>query len=257
MAISKTHGYYLTLSSHQIAKCRELATGTLCPETQPLRLGTTEVPCETELFIKPTSMPATCSTRYLDITRSVYHKLKYHNTWIFIIKSMDNLAISCEDRDQTINTQLTGIGAITLAETCRAYTPQMVLTPNRHLNSFNYVDFIPETELVTNLTIPNFTKKQLKKVITHIKPIIKLNDMGDYSKSLSELDLMIAEETNRNKLENKSDLHTYLFIIIVVIAITYVGVKIIKKQKNKRTLHILKCSIMVPRNSPNVEMINI
>jgi hypothetical protein len=131
----------------------------------------------------------------------------------------------------------------------------MVLIPNRHLNSSNYVDFIPETELVTNLTIPNFIKKKLKKVITHSKPIIKLNDMGDYSKSISELDLMIEEETNRNKLENKSDLHTYLFIIIVVIAITYTGVKIIKKQKNKRTLHIFKHS-MVPRNSPDVEIIN-
>jgi hypothetical protein len=70
---------------------------------------------------------------------------------------MGNLAISCNDRDQIINTQLTGIG--TLVEICRAYTPLMVLILNKHLNTSNDIDFIPETELVTNLTIPNFIKK--------------------------------------------------------------------------------------------------
>lgn len=60
MAISKTHKYYLTISINHLLSCRELGSKTLCPETQPLRMGSTSLPCEIELFIKPTVLPVTC-----------------------------------------------------------------------------------------------------------------------------------------------------------------------------------------------------
>ncbi|KAL4126961.1 hypothetical protein QTP88_011181 [Uroleucon formosanum] len=37
-----------------LMKCRELASITMCPETQPLRIGSAGLPCEVELFMKPT-----------------------------------------------------------------------------------------------------------------------------------------------------------------------------------------------------------
>jgi len=65
--------------------CKELVSITLCQETQPLRLGIAGLPCEIELFMKPTTISRTYAIQYLDITRSIYHKLKNHNKWIYII----------------------------------------------------------------------------------------------------------------------------------------------------------------------------
>ncbi|XP_029345748.1 uncharacterized protein LOC115034123 [Acyrthosiphon pisum] len=52
MAISKTHEYYLTISVTHLMNCRELASVTMCPEKQPLRMGSAGLPCEIELFMK-------------------------------------------------------------------------------------------------------------------------------------------------------------------------------------------------------------
>ncbi|KAL4153576.1 hypothetical protein QTP88_001409 [Uroleucon formosanum] len=116
IAISKTHEYYLTLCMNHLMLCRQTNMGTLCPETQPLRLGASELPCEVELFVKPSSIPISCPIHYVDITRSIYHRLKYQNAWIYTIKTTDNVAVSCENRDQAINIQLTGNGVLTLNE---------------------------------------------------------------------------------------------------------------------------------------------
>ncbi|KAL4119479.1 hypothetical protein QTP88_012286 [Uroleucon formosanum] len=147
IAISKTHEYYLTLCMNHLMLCRQTNMGTLCPETQPLRLGASELPCEVKLFVKPSSIPISCPIHYFDITRSIYHRLKYQNAWIYTIKTTDNVAVSCENRDQAINIQLTGNGVLTLNEDCRGYTPQLVLTPSRHLNSTHYKDLISDDNI--------------------------------------------------------------------------------------------------------------
>ena len=86
--------------------CRQISMGTLCPEIQPLRLGASELPYEVELFIKPSVIPSTCPMHYPDNTRNIYHRLKYQNAWIYTIKTTDNVAISCENRDQVMNSRL-------------------------------------------------------------------------------------------------------------------------------------------------------
>ncbi|XP_025207737.1 uncharacterized protein LOC112603414 [Melanaphis sacchari] len=49
IAISKTHEYYLTLSLNHLNTCKQIKIGTLCLETQSLRLGASELPCEVEV----------------------------------------------------------------------------------------------------------------------------------------------------------------------------------------------------------------
>lgn len=97
--------------------CKELVSMILCSETQLFRLGTAGLPYEIELFIKPTIIPRTCAVKYLDITRSIYHKLKNHNKWIYIINTMDNVTVTCNQGDNVGNIQLTGVGIITIKKT--------------------------------------------------------------------------------------------------------------------------------------------
>ncbi|KAL4100822.1 hypothetical protein QTP88_020851 [Uroleucon formosanum] len=200
IAISKTHEYYLTLCMNHLMLCRQTNMGTLCPETQPLRLGASELPCEVELFVKPSSIPISCPIHYLDITRSIYHRLKYQNAWIYTIKTTDNVAVSCENRDQAINIQLTGNGVLTLNEDCRGYTPQLVLTPSRHLNSTHYKDLISDVGITTNLTIPASLKQKISSGNTHTNSVIKLTDLGQYSKSIEEIEQLIQEEKDKQNI---------------------------------------------------------
>ncbi|KAL4105010.1 hypothetical protein QTP88_020285 [Uroleucon formosanum] len=200
IAISKTHEYYLTLCMNHLILCRQTNMGTLCPETQPLRLGASELPCEVELFVKPSSIPISCPIHYLDITRSIYHRLKYQNAWIYTIKTTDNVAVSCENRDQAINIQLTGNGVLTLNEDCRGYTPQLVLTPSRHLNSTHYKDLISDVGITTNLTIPASLKQKISSGNTHTNSVIKLTDLGQYSKSIEEIEQLIQEEKDKQNI---------------------------------------------------------
>ncbi|KAL4153720.1 hypothetical protein QTP88_001553 [Uroleucon formosanum] len=225
IAISKTHEYYLTLCMNHLMLCRQTNMGTLCPETQPLRLGASELPYEVELFVKPSSIPISCPIHYLDITRSIYHQLKYQNAWIYTIKTTDNVAVSCENRDQAINIQLTGNGVLTLNEDCRGYTPQLVLTPSRHLNSTHYKDLISDVGITTNLTIPASLKQKISSGNTHTNSVIKLTDLGQYSKSIEEIEQLIQEEKDKQNSKNTTDFHSYLFYVILIIT---AGVLIIK-----------------------------
>ncbi|KAL4127330.1 hypothetical protein QTP88_011505 [Uroleucon formosanum] len=203
MAISKTHEYYLTISVTHLMKCRELTSITMCPETQPLRIGSAGLPCEVELFMKPTVVPATCTVKYLEITRSIYHKLKYHNKWIYIINTLDDVAVTCDQSDNAKNIQLRGVGIFTLSEQCRAHTPQVVLTPSRHLKSVQYLDFIPPVN-IPNVKIPLVPSFKFDNLLNHQTSIIKLNHISDFSKTIEELENAVQDEKNRSILQTTS-----------------------------------------------------
>ncbi|KAL4085151.1 hypothetical protein QTP88_027443 [Uroleucon formosanum] len=212
MAISKTHEYYLTISVTHLMKCRELTSITMCPETQPLRIGSAGLPCEVELFMKPTVVPATCTVKYLEITRSIYHKLKYHNKWIYIINTLDDVAVTCDQSDNAKNIQLRGVGILTLSEQCRAHTPQVVLTPSRHLKSVQYLDFIPPVN-IPNVKIPLVPSFKFDNLLNHQTSIIKLNHISDFSKTIEELENAVQDEKNRIILQTTSD-HLTKFCIL-------------------------------------------
>ncbi|KAL4121559.1 hypothetical protein QTP88_014050 [Uroleucon formosanum] len=213
MAISKTHEYYLTISVTHLMKCRELTSITMCPETQPLRIGSAGLPCEVELFMKPTVVPATCTVKYLELTRSIYHKLKYHNKWIYIINTLDDVAVTCDQSDNAKNIQLRGVGIFTLSEQCRAHTPQVVLTPNRHLKSVQYLDFIPPVN-IPSVKIPLVPSFKFDNLLNHQTSIIKLNHISDFSKTIEELENAVQDEKNRSILQTTSGMHTKIIIIL-------------------------------------------
>ncbi|KAL4127092.1 hypothetical protein QTP88_011290 [Uroleucon formosanum] len=203
MAISKTHEYYLTISVTHLMKCTELTSITMCPETQPLRIGSAGLPCEVELFMKPTVVPATCTVKYLELTRSIYHKLKYHNKWIYIINTLDDVAVTCDQSDNAKNIQLRGVGILTLSEQCRAHTPQVVLTPSRHLKSVQYLDFIPPVN-IPSVKIPLVPSFKFDNLLNHQTSIIKLNHISDFSKTIEELENAVQDEKNRSILQTTS-----------------------------------------------------
>jgi len=121
--------------------------------------------------------------------------MKYQNAWIYTINSTDNVAISCEKKDQAMNILLTGNGVLILNKDCRGYTPQMVLMPSINLNSthfnlrFNLT--ISDVGITTNLTTPTSLKRKISSGNIHTNSVIKLIDLGQYPKSIEEIEQLI------------------------------------------------------------------
>jgi len=233
--------------------CKQINVGTLCPETQPLRLGASELPCEVELFIKPSGIPSTCPIHYLDITRSIYHKLKYHNTRVYAIKTTDNVAISCENRDQLMNIQLSGMGILRLNEDYRGYTPQLVLTPNRNLNSTHYKDFISTIGITSNLTTPTSIKKRISNVIIHTNSVVKLTDLSQYSKSIDEIEQLIQEEKDKKTMKDTTNFHTYLFYLIIIVVAGVIIMKCKTKMSNNRLVNRVRRHLVALRTARKMD----
>lgn len=244
MAISKTHEYYLTISVTHLMKCRELASITMCPETQPLRIGSTGLPCEIELFMKPTVVPSTCTIKYLELVRSIYHKLKYHNKWIYIINTLDDVAVTCDRWDNAKNIQLRGVGILTLSEQCRAHTPQVVLTPNRHLKSVQYIDFIPPVN-IPSVKIPVGPSIKFDNLLNHQNSIIKLNHISDFSKTIEELENAVQDEKDRSLLQTTTGMHTKIIILLCIILGITIVYSLYSTYKNKQKYRSHR--IVVPR----------
>lgn len=101
----------------------------------------------------------------------------------------------------------------------------MVLTPSRHLNSTHYKDLISDVGITTNLTIPTSLKRKISSGNTHTNSVIKLTDLGQYSKSIEEIKQLIQEEKDKQNSKNTTDFHSYLFYLILIIA---AGILIIK-----------------------------
>ncbi|KAF0755040.1 protein DDB G0276689-like, partial [Aphis craccivora] len=149
------------------------------------QLNQSELPCEVELFVKPSSIPLSCPIHYLDIIR----------------KCMD------------LYKKTTGNGVLTLNEDCRGYMPQMVLTPSRHLNLTHYKDLISDEGITTNLTIPTSLKRKISSSNAHTNSVIKLTDLGQYSKSIEEIEQLIQEK-NTNKTIRILQIFTHTYSIL-------------------------------------------
>eukprot|EP00102_Acyrthosiphon_pisum_P021916 XP_016659126.1 PREDICTED: uncharacterized protein LOC107883500 [Acyrthosiphon pisum] len=166
-------------------------------------------------------------------TRSIYHKLKYHNKWIYIINTLDDVAVTCDHWDNAKNIQLRGVGIITLSEQCRAHT-QVVLTPSRHLKSIQYIDFIPPVNIPVSVKIPLLPSAKLESLLTHQNPVVKLNDISDFSKTIEELENAVQEEKDRNILKSSSGMHTKIIIILSIILGLIIAYKLFKIYTNRR-----------------------
>lgn len=137
------------------------------------------------------------------------------------------------------------MGIITISEHYRAHTPQVVLTPNRHLKSTQYLDFIPPVDISTSVELPVVNRVKLNNLLVHQSPIIKLTDITDYSKTIEELESVIQEKKDKNLLQLTSGMHTKIIIILCIILGIIIVYNLLNIYKNKRKYNNHR--VIVPR----------
>jgi len=115
-----------------------------------------------------------------------------------------------------------------------AHTPQVVLKPNWNLKSVQYTDFIPPVNIPTSVKIPLLPSARLESSLIHQNPVVKLNDISDFSKTLEELESAVQEEKDRRILKSNSGMQTHIIIILSIILGLIITYKLHKIYTNRR-----------------------
>ena len=215
VGITKNRRQYTTFSETQLLHCTETELFTICPEFQPIQYESKNQPCEVSLFKNPDRLPQTCEAGIVVLTKNIFHKLKYANTWIFTTTN-ETLTIACQKVKEPYIVKLKRHGLIKLNQDCRAYAENIVLNPTRDMKSKYYVNFIPKIGVgKLSIYIPkigdiHFPDRKIKHD-SH-----KLDDVHQIANSLDEVQDMINTELRRQSgYEVATEKHSYLIIIII------------------------------------------
>lgn len=227
--------------------CTETEIFIICPEFQPVQHESVRQPCEVSLFKNPDELPSNCEAGIIVITKNIYHKLKYANTWIYTTTS-DTLTITCQGEQEPYIVKLQNQGLINLKQECRAYANYIVLNPTREVKSKYYINFIPKLGIgsltlkipqLDAITIPKYTQKH---------DLLKLDNVHELAHSLSDIQSMIDQEIDRQSgnAEDTKYYMTYvllrlilfLLIILVILYVIYRYTDVLKRTNTRRTISI-------------------
>lgn len=233
VGITKNREQYTTFTETQLLHCKETEIFTICPEFSPVVHSNTKNPCEISLFKNPDILPETCETGILILSKDIFYKLKFTNTWIYATKG-EILTIACRGNPEPYIHKLKNQGLITLNSDCRAYGNNIILSPTQYIKSKYYVNFIPQIgsgNLV--FTVPNKIKDiNLPKLVIK-EDSHKLEQIHELAHSFDEVQKMIDSEIEKQSghdiVNNKNNYLMYLtigllvfsLILIFIIYITY------------------------------------
>lgn len=235
VAITKDRREYAPITSEQMEKCIETNIYRICPSTIQLLTNSLDnnstSPCEVYLFSEPKEIKAEetrCKTRTASLKRSLFHKLRYTNDWIFSVKN-DWLIITCVSMGGTVVRPIQGEGMISIHDReCRIRTTNGVLEPDEEISATTYINFIPKTDMTKLFEkLPNNTQlANLKHLGIHHD--IKFTDMRQATRSLEEVENMISVEQERQQNYVATKQHsTMLYITMGLVAFSMILILII------------------------------
>jgi len=215
VGITKNRRKYTTFSETQLLHCTETEIFTICPEFQPVQYESKNQPCEISLFKNPDKLPQTCEAGIIVLTKNIFHKLNYTNTWIFTTNN-ETLTIACQKVKEPYIVKLKRQGFIRLNQDCRAYAENILLNPTRDMKSKYYINFIPKIGVgKLSIHIPNtigdisFPNRKIKHD-SH-----KLDDVHQIAHSLDEVQDVINAEISKQSDKIDTEGHSYLIYIIL------------------------------------------
>lgn len=232
IAVDKSRLYYVELSTVQISQCKRTMDRLICTHEQ--QIFHADGSCEISVFRRPDILPDSCIVKYVSFSTNIWHRLEGTNTWLFIT-NIENIIIKCKNMSEPIEIRINGTGIFKLDINCEANTDDgTILIPKRKIVSRIYKDFIPKlnNSIISEfqLNIPKFTAENLLTMKNSKKVKHNLMHLIENSKSLNEL----HTEFNEKIVDNKEQMPTqyfYIIIMIAVISISLLGVKYVLEIK--------------------------
>lgn len=258
IAITKNRKQYITFTEQQKYECKETRLYRICTTTQPIQENNETPICEIDLFNKPEMVSEMCKPKVTFIDRSIYHKLRYQNNWIYVVKG-DTLTINCLDIPEPQIKRINGTGIIKLInEECQVHTKQVTLTPIRDLTNLNYIDFIPKTKM-ENLFNKLPISPHIKLNKWDDRKEIKLSNLHEVSNSVDEIEKMIENEVERERTNTHKTIHNNLLYITIVILIMSILALVItyimtKMREKKLTPTLVTRHVRIEPQTQNYEL---
>ncbi|XP_050431561.1 uncharacterized protein LOC126840102 [Adelges cooleyi] len=226
LAISKTNEHYTSYSDLDLLNCEVSKTFLLCPEIQTLHPTNMKPTCEVQLFQNTRIFPSNCNIQYLNISYSIFHKLKYKNQWIFTTP-FDTLFLTCDNIKESISFSIEGVGILSLNESCKAYGKNDILIPSPISKDNIFTDVIPNTNIssLINSTLYKFP-------ITHVTEYVNIHNLNDMANLKTELLLPNHEQSYGLFLS----VLTILLIINILIFIVFIIIKVVSTRETLRSV---------------------
>lgn len=220
VGITKNRRQFTTFTETELLHCTETETFTICPEFQPIQHESKEQPCEISLFKNPDQLPQNCESGVIIISKNIYHKLKYANTWIYTTKK-DTLTITCQGIQEPYIEKIKNQGIIKLNQECRAYAEHVVLNPTREIKTKYFTNFIPKIGVGSiSYKINNSIKGIKIEKYRHKFDARKLDNIHEMAHSLDDVERMIDEEILRQSgVEVQSNNHSLMMYAIIALLV--------------------------------------
>ncbi|KAE9521822.1 hypothetical protein AGLY_017793 [Aphis glycines] len=220
VGITKNRRQFTTFTETELLHCTETETFTICPEFQPVQHESKDQPCEISLFKNPDQLPQNCESGVIIISKNIFHKLKYANTWIYTTRK-DTLTITCQGVPEPYIEKIKNQGIIKLNQECRAYAEHVVLNPTREIKTKYFTNFIPKIG-VGNISYKiNSSIKDIKiEKYKHKFDSGKLDNVHEIAHSLNEVENMIDEEILRQSgVEVQSNTNSLMMYAIMALLV--------------------------------------
>ncbi|KAE9544252.1 hypothetical protein AGLY_001431 [Aphis glycines] len=220
VGITKNRRQFTTFTETELLHCTETETLIICPEFQPVQHESKEQPYEISLFKNPDQLPQNCESGVIIISKNIFHKLKYANTWIHTIRK-DTLTIMCQEIQEPYIEKIKNQGIIKLNQECRAYAEHVVLNPTREIKTKYFTNFIPKIG-VGNISYKiNSSIKDIKiEKYKHKFDSGKLDNVHEMAHSLNEVENMIDEEILRQSgIEVQSNTNSLMMYAIMALLV--------------------------------------
>lgn len=227
VGITKNRRQFKTFTETQLLSCTETELFNICPEFQPIQYESVRQPCEISLFKNPEVLPNNCEAGVIIITKNIYHKLKYSNTWLYTTIN-DTLTITCQRETEPYILKIQSQGLIYLNQDCRAYANDIVLNPTREIKSKFYVNFIPKlSEGSLAMKIPKAIPALEMPKYKHKNDLLKLDNIHELAHSLDDIQLMVENELDRQNGHVQTNHHYLIYAIIGLLLFSFILILIL------------------------------
>lgn len=98
-------------------------------------------------------------------------------------------------------------------------------------------------------------KRKISSSNTHTSSVIKLTDLGQYSKSIEEIEQLIQEEKDKQNNQDTTDLHSYLFYFILIMIAGILMIKYRHKINQIRSINRTRRHLILSREMNEVTRI--
>jgi Baculovirus F protein len=226
LAIDRNRIHYITFDENQRSKCENLAEEiSLCKQQTPVLMTHMQSNCELKLFLKETASLELCDKRVILLQNGHFTQLTKSNTWLFTLPKPEVLTISCRNGNSPEDISLSGVGSITLAEGCKAFSSTVILIPSGTKSRNITTEILPQLNLSENCcetVLKNDGKvlvdleEKLKKISPHIQ------DLNIASYSLDHITKLANDLDKEATRENFINTHSYLTYSICTIILLYI-----------------------------------